>query len=99
MKTKGSEISDFTSLGNLVEYEIVEKLSRVQGISEITFRGGSKKELKIAGKLHNIPFFPIYYFHVFEELSKQLLALCNLRIFGLFEGHTNYCQKFLKKHM
>ena len=48
IKLPGSKVQDLGSLGDFVEYEIIEKLSRIEGVSEITFRGGQRKELKVA---------------------------------------------------
>ena len=48
IKLPKSKIKNLWSLGDFVEYEIIEKLSRIEGISEITARGGQKKELKVA---------------------------------------------------
>ena len=47
IKLPGSKVQDLGSLGDFVEYEIIEKLSRIEGVSEITFRGGQRKELKV----------------------------------------------------
>ena len=44
IKTKDSKIGEMTTLGDLVEFEIIENLSRIDGVSEVTFRGGSKKK-------------------------------------------------------
>lgn len=38
-----SKVEDLGSLGDFVEFQIIEKLSRIEGISEITFRGGQKR--------------------------------------------------------
>ena len=48
VKLPNSKTDDLGTLGDFVEFEIIEKLSRIEGISEITFRGGQKKELKVA---------------------------------------------------
>ena len=87
VKTKGSEISDFTSLGNLVEYEIVEKLSRVQGISEITFRGGSKKELKISVDMKKLTNFDISINNLINTLKS---SSAQLTAGELIEGKRTY---------
>ena len=42
VKLPNSEIDDLASLGDFVEFEIIEKLSH-RRISEITFRGGEKR--------------------------------------------------------
>ena len=46
IKLPESKIKDLWSLGDFVEYEIIEKLSRIEGISEISYRGGQKKRIK-----------------------------------------------------
>ena len=48
IKLPGSKVQDLGILGDFVEYEIIEKLSRIEGVSEITFRGGQRKELKLS---------------------------------------------------
>ena len=59
IKTKDSKIGKMTTLGDLVEFEIIENLSRIEGVSEITFRGGSKKELKISVDMQKLANFGI----------------------------------------
>jgi len=36
------------TLGDFVDFEIIDKLTRVDGISEVTYRGGRKREIRIA---------------------------------------------------
>ena len=43
IKLPGSKIQDLGSLGDFVEYEIIEKLSRIEGVSEINSEEGKKK--------------------------------------------------------
>ena len=52
IKLPKSKLQDLGSLGDFVEYEIIEKLSRIEGVSEITFRGGQRKELKAVSYTH-----------------------------------------------
>ena len=59
IKLPGSKVQDLGSLGDFVEYEIIEKLSRIEGVSEITFRGGQKKELKVALDINKLAEYSI----------------------------------------
>lgn len=77
VKLPNSEIDDLASLGNFVEFEIIEKLSRIEGISEITFRGGEKKELKVAIDTQKLAEFSISISSVLDSLrasSAQVTA-------------------------
>ena len=77
VKLPGSEVDDLASLGDFVEFEIIEKLSRIEGISEITFRGGEKKELKVAIDTQKLAEFSISIPTVLEALrasSAQVTA-------------------------
>ena len=44
---KPGEPVDLEGLGNFLETQIVEPLSRVNGVSEVTFNGGGSKEMRI----------------------------------------------------
>lgn len=44
---KPGEAVDLEGLGNFLETQIVEPLSRVNGVSEVTFNGGGSKEMRI----------------------------------------------------
>ncbi|MDB2478464.1 efflux RND transporter permease subunit [Alphaproteobacteria bacterium] len=77
VKLPNSEVDDLASLGDFVEFEIIEKLSRIEGISEITFRGGEKKELKVAIDTQRLAEFSISIPTVLEALrasSAQVTA-------------------------
>ena len=77
VKLPNSEIDDLASLGDFVEFEIIEKLSRIEGISEITFRGGEKKELKVAIDTQKLAEFSISISSVLDSLrasSAQVTA-------------------------
>ena len=77
VKNKHSSIKNMTTLGDLVEFQIIESLSRVKGISEITFRGGSKKELKISVDMQKLSNFGITINSLINSLrssSAQLTA-------------------------
>ena len=69
IKLPGSKIEDLGTLGDFVEYEIVEKLSRIEGISEITFRGGQRKELKVALDINKLAEYSISIPVVLEALK------------------------------
>ena len=76
-KLPGSKIEDLGSLGDFVEYEIVEKLSRIEGVSEITFRGGQRKELKVELDINKLSEYSISIPAVLEALrasSAQVTA-------------------------
>ena len=77
IKLPGSKVQDLGSLGDFVEYEIIEKLSRIEGVSEITFRGGQKKELKVALDINKLAEYSISIPAVLEALrasSAQVTA-------------------------
>ena len=77
VKLPNSKINDLASLGDFVEFEIIEKLSRIEGISEITFRGGEKKELKVAIDTQKLAEFSISISSVLDSLrasSAQVTA-------------------------
>ena len=77
VKLPNSEIDDLASLGDFVEFEIIEKLSRIEGISEIIFRGGEKKELKVAIDTQKLAEFSISISSVLDSLrasSAQVTA-------------------------
>ena len=77
VKLPNSEIDDLASLGDFVEFEIIEKLSRIEGISEIIFRGGEKKELKVAIDTQKLAEFSIAISSVLDSLrasSAQVTA-------------------------
>ena len=77
VKLPNSKIDDLASLGDFVEFEIIEKLSRIEGISEITFRGGEKKELKVAIDTQKLAEFSISISSVLDSLrasSAQVTA-------------------------
>ena len=69
VKLPNSKIDNLDSLGDFVEFEIIEKLSRIEGISEITFRGGAKKELKIVLDIQKLSEFAISIPSVLESLK------------------------------
>ena len=77
IKLPGSKVQDLGSLGDFVEYEIIEKLSRIEGVSEITFRGGQRKELKVALDINKLAEYSISIPAVLESLrasSAQVTA-------------------------
>ena len=77
VKTDNSKIKDMSRLGDLVESEIIDKLSRVEGISEITFRGGTKKELKISVDMKKLSNFGIKInnlINILKSSSAQITA-------------------------
>ncbi len=69
VKLPNSKIDDLGSLGDFVEFQIIEKLSRIEGVSEITFRGGEKKELKVALDTQKLAEFSISIPAVLEALK------------------------------
>jgi len=69
IKLPNSKIDDLGTLGDFVEFEIIEKLSRIEGISEITFRGGQKKELKVALNIQKLSELSISIPIVLEALK------------------------------
>ena len=69
VKLPNSKIDDLGSLGDFVEFQIIEKLSRIEGVSEITFRGGEKKELKVALDIQKLAEFSISIPAVLEALK------------------------------
>ncbi|MDC6451507.1 efflux RND transporter permease subunit [Alphaproteobacteria bacterium] len=69
VKLPDSKIDNLGSLGDFVEFEIIEKLSRIEGISEITFRGGQKKELKVALDTQKLAEFSISIPTVLDALK------------------------------
>ena len=72
-----SKVEDLGSLGDFVEFQIIEKLSRIEGISEITFRGGQKKELRVALDTQKLAEFSISVPVILEALrasSAQVTA-------------------------
>ena len=76
-KLPESKIEDLGSLGDFVEYEIIEKLSRIEGVSEITFRGGQRKELKVELDINKLSEYSISIPDVLEALrasSAQVTA-------------------------
>jgi len=87
IKTKNSKIEDMKTLGNLVEFEIIENLSRVEGVSEITFRGGSKKELKISVDMLKLANFGISINSLIDSLKN---SSAQLTAGELIEGKRTY---------
>jgi len=69
VKLQNSKIDSLGSLGDFVEFEIIEKLSRVEGVSEITFRGGEKKELRVALDIQKLAEYSISIPSVLESLK------------------------------
>ena len=69
VKLPNSKTDDLGTLGDFVEFEIIEKLSRIEGISEITFRGGQKKELKVALDTQKLTEYSISIPSVLESLK------------------------------
>ena len=69
VKLPNSKIDNLGSLGDFVEFEIIEKLSRIEGVSEITFRGGEKKELRVAVDTQKLAEFSISIPSVLESLK------------------------------
>ena len=77
VKLPNSKVEDLGTLGDFVEFEVIEKLSRIEGISEITFRGGQKKELRVALNTQKLAEFSIAVPGVLEALrasSAQVTA-------------------------
>ncbi len=87
IKTKNSKINDMTTLGDLVEYEVIEKLSRVEGVSEVTYRGGSKKELKISVDMQKLSNFGISINELINSLKN---SSAQLTAGELIEGKRTY---------
>ena len=87
IKTKDSKIGKMTTLGDLVEFEIIENLSRVEGVSEITFRGGSKKELKISVDMQKLANFGININSLVNSLKS---SSAQLTAGELIEGKRTY---------
>ena len=76
-----------TTLGDLVEFEIIENLSRIEGVSEITFRGGSKKELKISVDMQKLANFGININSLVNSLKS---SSAQLTAGELIEGKRTY---------
>ena len=77
VKLPNSKVEDLGTLGDFVEFEVIEKLSRIEGVSEITFRGGQKKELRVALNTQKLAEFSITVPGVLEALrasSAQVTA-------------------------
>jgi len=87
IKTKDSKIGKMTTLGDLVEFEIIENLSRIEGVSEITFRGGSKKELKISVDMQKLANFGININSLVNSLKS---SSAQLTAGELIEGKRTY---------
>ncbi len=87
IKTNDSKIGKMTTLGDLVEFEIIENLSRVEGVSEITFRGGSKKELKISVDMQKLADFGININSLVNSLKS---SSAQLTAGELIEGKRTY---------
>ena len=86
VKTKNSKIGDMSTLGDLVEFEIIEKLSRIEGVSEVTFRG-SKKELKISVDMRKLANFGININSLVNSLKS---SSAQLTAGELIEGKRTY---------
>ena len=87
IKTKDSKVGKMTTLGDLVEFEIIENLSRIEGVSEITFRGGSKKELKISVDMQKLANFGININSLVNSLKN---SSAQLTAGELIEGKRTY---------
>ena len=87
IKTKDSKIGEMITLGDLVEFEIIENLSRIEGVSEITFRGGSKKELKISVDMQKLANFGININSLVNSLKN---SSAQLTAGELIEGKRTY---------
>ena len=87
IKTKDSKIGEMTTLGDLVEFEIIENLSRIDGVSEVTFRGGSKKELKISVDMQKLANFVININSLVNSLKN---SSAQLTAGELIEGKRTY---------
>ena len=87
IKTKNSKIKNMITLGDLVEFEIIEKLSKIKGISEVTFRGGSKKELKISVDMQKLANFGISINDLVNSLKN---SSAQLTAGELVEGKRTY---------
>ena len=87
IKTKDSKIGEMTTLGDLVEFEIIENLSRIDGVSEVTFRGGSKKELKISVDMRRLANFGININSLVNSLKN---SSAQLTAGELIEGKRTY---------
>ena len=87
IKTKDSKIGKMTTLGDLVEFEIIENLSRIEGVSEITFRGGTKKELKISVDMQKLANFGININSLVNSLKS---SSAQLTAGELIEGKRTY---------
>ena len=59
-----------SKLGDLVQYEIIENLLRIEGVSEVTFRGGTKKELKDSVDMQKLASFGISINNLINSLKK-----------------------------
>ncbi len=87
IKTKDSKVGEMTTLGDLVEFEIIENLSRIEGVSEVTFRGGSKKELKISVDMQKLANFGININSLVNSLKN---SSAQLTAGELIEGKRTY---------
>ena len=77
IKTEKNKKQELSKLGDLVESEIVEKLSRLEGVSEITYRGGTKKELRVSVDIKKLSYFGISInelINILKSSSSQITA-------------------------
>ena len=65
---KADKKVDLEGLGNFLETQIVEPLGRVNGVSEITFNGGGKKEMRIFIDPAKLTFYRITLTEVIDAL-------------------------------
>ena len=87
IKTKNSKIKNMITLGDLVEFEIIEKLSKIKGVSEVTFRGGTKKELKISVDMKKLSSYGISINNLVNSLKN---SSAQLTVGELVEGKRTY---------
>ncbi len=87
IKLPESKIKDLWSLGDFVEYEIIEKLSRIEGISEISYRGGQKKELKVELDIQKLSKYSISIPTVLNALKA---SSAQVTVGEIIEGKRSY---------
>ena len=87
VKLPESKIKNLWSLGDFVEYEIIDKLSRIKGISEISSRGGQKKELKVELDIYKLSKYAISIPTVLNALKA---SSAQVTVGEIIEGKRTY---------
>ena len=87
VKLPESKIKNLWSLGDFVEYEIIEKLSRIEGISEISSRGGQKRELKVELDIYKLSKYAISIPTIFNALKA---SSAQVTVGEIIEGKRTY---------